>query len=75
MNFDLPSAGGSSQLLLTRRQLATLLHVSVQTLERWALQGDGPPYIRLCGKKGRVVYRLSDVSAWLDSRRRNSTSE
>ncbi|TPN58641.1 helix-turn-helix domain-containing protein [Mesorhizobium sp. B1-1-9] len=49
------------------------LHVglSVSTLEKLRLTGDGPEYIKL----GRaVVYKSSDLDAWMESNRRKSTS-
>ena len=57
--------------LLTARELAAELKVSLRTLERWRAQGIGPVYVRL----GRTVrYRRSDVNAWLE-RQRQSESE
>jgi predicted DNA-binding transcriptional regulator AlpA len=51
--------------LLRRDELPRYLPVSAQTLARWACEGRGPRYIRI-GK--RVVYRCSDLTAWLESR-------
>lgn len=42
------------------------------TLAKWRLSGFGPSYLKL---GSRVAYRRSDVEAWLESRRRNSTSQ
>lgn len=50
------------------------LHVglSVSTLEKLRLTGDGPEYIKL----GRtVVYSPSDLDDWLHANRRKSTSD
>lgn len=55
---------------LTRRQVASWLSErgdthSIATLETYATRGGGPVYY----KRGRrVVYRVSDVRAWLDAR-------
>ncbi|RWO54144.1 helix-turn-helix domain-containing protein [Mesorhizobium sp.] len=49
------------------------LHVglSVSTLEKLRLTGDGPEYIKL----GRtVVYSTADLDAWMEGNRRKSTS-
>ncbi|MER8558596.1 helix-turn-helix domain-containing protein [Mesorhizobium sp. M0578] len=49
------------------------LHVglSVSTLEKLRLTGDGPEYIKL----GRtVVYKPEDLDAWMEGNRRKSTS-
>ncbi|TIP25685.1 MAG: helix-turn-helix domain-containing protein [Mesorhizobium sp.] len=60
----------------SRRMLRTdgaALHVglSVSTLEKLRLTGDGPEYIKL----GRsVVYKPSDLDAWMEGNRRKSTS-
>lgn len=63
--------------LLTREQLCQWLQVSSSTADRWAMDGSGPPYIRLGVKKarGRCLYRKSDVEAWLLACRRSSTSD
>jgi predicted DNA-binding transcriptional regulator AlpA len=42
------------------------------TFERYRITGEGPPF----SKTGKVVlYDLADVDAWLDARRRSSTSD
>lgn len=50
---------------------ARYLGLSVSTLNKKRLTGDGPPYFRL-GR--RVVYRQIELDAWLESHRRLSTS-
>lgn len=62
--------------LLITREAASLLRLSVPTLERFRLTGAGPLFIKLGeGKRARVVYRRADVEAWLNSHTRNNTSE
>ncbi len=39
---------------------------AVQTLARWRHEGKGPAYMK---SGSRIVYRGSDVLAWLDARR------
>lgn len=51
---------------------ARLLGLSARTLEKWRVTGGGPPYIRL-GR--RVVYSVEDLRAYVESRRRTSTSD
>jgi excisionase family DNA binding protein len=58
--------------LLTQNRLAELIDVSERTLERWRLDGSGPAYMK-AGR--RVLYRPSDVDAWLTASRRTSTSD
>ena len=54
--------------LLTTRQLAEKLGVSVATIERWRANNeqDQPPYIRL--SSGAVRYNPIEVQYWLDSK-------
>jgi len=57
-------------------EAAEFLKISRRTLQRWRIEPppDGaPPFYRL-GKK-RIVYRLSDLSDWVESRSFLSTSE
>lgn len=49
--------------LLSRREVAALLPISVKTLARWASQGMGPKVIRIGPR--RVVYRVGDIRDWL----------
>ena len=51
---------------LSNQQLAQRYDVSLDTVRRWRLHGDGPAGIRV----GRHVrYALEDVEAWEDERR------
>lgn len=52
--------------LLTIKQVAERLTVSVGCLRAWRIRGDGPPAIRI-GSALRWDER--EVDAWLDSRR------
>lgn len=68
--------GASPSDLLTTVEAARFLRLSVPTLERLRLSGDGPVFIKLGpGKRSRVVYRRSDLDAWLHAQRRDSTSQ
>jgi len=58
---------------LRRRQAAAYLNVTVGYLEKAAVAGDGPPYLRLSPKL--VLYERSDLDAWLASKRVRSTAE
>jgi hypothetical protein len=51
--------------LLTQRDAALTLKLSVRTLERYRVSGGGPRYAKL-GR--RVLYRESDLEAWLANR-------
>jgi excisionase family DNA binding protein len=48
----------ADDLLMTRREVAAYLRVSVPTLERWAAQGIGPRWRRV---GGRALCPLSEV--------------
>ena len=50
--------------LITTVELSAMLHVPLKSLEHWRYKGAGPRYARI-GK--RVLYRRSDVEAWLTS--------
>ena len=51
---------------------AALLGVKPNTLEVWRYKGEGPLFVK-CGS--RVIYRLRDINAYLDSRTRKSTAD
>ena len=48
----LPFTPQDDDVLLTRPEAAQYLRVHVSTLEKWAMRGEGPPYI-LVGKGAR----------------------
>lgn len=54
--------------VLSRRQLASLLGVSVDTLKHLERAGDAPPRVQLSAR--RVGYRASAVEAWMRARTR-----
>jgi predicted DNA-binding transcriptional regulator AlpA len=64
--------GAGIQRLLTPKEAAQLLRVSLSWLAKARMRGDGPPYIQL----GRSI-RYAEVSLlqWMKSRQRLSTSE
>lgn len=47
---------------LTKSELAAQLKRSVRSVDRWALMGEGPPFIRI-GR--RSLYRRGAVVEWL----------
>lgn len=62
----------SCELLLTAREAANFLRLSLSWLAKTRMRGDGPPYVKL----GRTVrYREGALVQWLKSRARLSTSE
>ena len=65
----------AAQQLVNTLQVAELLGVRPQTVRLWRHLGKGPRYVRLGGRYGRVLYRSSDVQAWLQERTYGSTAE
>jgi excisionase family DNA binding protein len=58
--------------LLTPKEAADLLRVSMSWLAKARMRGDGPPYIRI----GRSIrYSEAALHHWMKSRQRLSTSE
>lgn len=62
-------AGGDR--LLTTPQAGELLGLSPRTLEDWRMRGGGPVFRKL-GRR-RVLYRLSDLVAYVDDAGRVNT--
>lgn len=48
--------------LLTIREVADYLGVSVQTIYNWRYRGEGPPGLKVMGQ---VRYRPEDLEGWL----------
>ena len=72
---DLATSPEPSSDVLTPRQAAKYLHLSHRTLETMRTRGGGPPYAKYGeGRSARVVYRRSDLEAWIASRVRVSTT-
>jgi len=62
----------SGERLLTPKEAANFLRLSVSWLAKARMRGDGPPYVKL----GRAIrYREGALVQWLRSRQRLSTSE
>ena len=58
--------------LLTAKEVAARLKVSLSWLAKARMRGDGPPYIRI----GRSIrYAEAALIQWMKSRQRLSTSE
>lgn len=62
----------SGERLLSRSEVVAVFGLTQRFLEVAAVAGNGPPMIKI----GRSVrYRVSDLRAWIDARRVNSTSD
>jgi predicted DNA-binding transcriptional regulator AlpA len=62
----------SSLIFLDQTAAADLLGLSPRTLERFRLEGTGPPFHKF-GR--RVRYALSDIEEWASAQKRTSTSQ
>ena len=51
--------------ILTTAEVSALINVPVATLRWWRHQGTGPKAFRMGTRK--VMYRRSDVTAWLEA--------
>jgi excisionase family DNA binding protein len=51
--------------LLTEKQVAEYLNVTVRTVQRWRAEGTGPPVLYA---RNRPRYRKADLDAWLERR-------
>ena len=61
---------------ITTAQAAEYLSLSPKTLERYRVDGNGPPFHKLGnGKRSRVLYKMVDLETWLQSCRHQSTSQ
>ena len=58
--------------LFTTIQAAELLCVSEMTLRKWRWEGKGPKFVKI-GRK--VAYREEDITAYVSSMVRSSTSD
>jgi predicted DNA-binding transcriptional regulator AlpA len=55
-----------SESLISQRNAAAFLNLSVRTMEGMRSRGVGPKFVRLSARC--VRYRWSDVQAWLETR-------
>jgi Helix-turn-helix domain len=58
--------------LLTAREASAFTRLSMRTLERMRLVGDGPAYCKL---RRTIRYKKEDLERWLTDRTVRSTSE
>ena len=63
---------GLPQRYLRTPDAARLVGLSIRTLEKHRIYGTGPRYSKL---GGRVVYRIEDLQAWVESGAKASTSD
>lgn len=69
--FTLPP--GHPDRLLNEQEAADFLGVSIRTMQNWRHRGGGPSYIKLNSRS--VRYQLSDLKAWIEAQKAESTSD
>lgn len=57
--------------LLDAKAAGTYVRLAPQTLAKMRVYGNGPVHYKV---GSRILYDRADLDAWLDARRRNSTS-
>lgn len=62
-----------NEVLLIEQEVAPILRVSIRTLQKWRVNGKGPPFIRVSARA--IRYRRNDLDGWIERRLRKSTSE
>ena len=62
----------NNHILLRPPKAGAYIGLSVSTLAKQRLRGDGPEFIRLSARA--IGYLQSDLDAWLADKRYNSTS-
>lgn len=65
MNTDRP-------ILLTQPEAAKILRIGERSLERWRVEGGGPPFVKI-GR--RVAYDQTTLREWLARNQFSSTAE
>ena len=58
-------------VLIRRADLPRYLPIAAQTAARWAVEGQGPPFIKVGARL--VAYRAGDLREWLQSQTRKNT--
>jgi len=54
----------TGKVYLTTEELAKRWNISANTLRSWRFKGEGPPYFKPGGEKGKTLYRIEDVEAF-----------
>jgi predicted DNA-binding transcriptional regulator AlpA len=58
--------------ILKTPDAALYVGAGIPTMEKWRLTGEGPRFVRL-GPRA-IGYDIQDLDAWIESRKRQSTS-
>lgn len=52
--------------LITEKEAASFLNISIKTLQAWRYKGYGPTYIKFTRK---IAYTVSDLQSFIDSQK------
>lgn len=63
----------SNLALIDEADAARFLDLSKRCLQAWRCRGGGPPFIRISSRC--IRYRIADLIAWSEERKRESTSQ
>lgn len=63
------------QELIDTKSAAPLIGITPSTLENWRVRGEGPPFHKMPGRTGKVLYDPEDIAVWREKRRFLSTAE
>ena len=72
LTFRKPELPKETKHLLTTLDAAKYVGLAVQTLAKFRVTGESPPYFKV-GRQ--VMYDRADLDTWLLTRRRRSTSD
>lgn len=68
MSKKINSGPSAAPILVTSDEAARIIGIAPKTLVNWRNRGKGPAYVRLGEKHSPVMYRVSDLESWIDSR-------
>jgi len=69
MNHESSARDELKRRFITEKDTATLLCTTPKNLQQIRYKGQGPPYYKGEGKRGRIVYDYDEVMAWMDKRK------
>lgn len=64
------AANGANYALITSREAARILRVSITTIKRWRREGIGPRHTKIAGG---IRYRREDIDTYVAENLRSST--
>ena len=74
-----PTTGGESlraRKVLSVQDAAQFCNLSVSFLNKCRITGGGPRYVKFSpSPKGKIGYQFDDLERWLESKKRQHTSE